>query len=523
MTIETSPSVAPLAVPRVAIVGLHLEANGFARPTTKADFLAECWEEGEAITAKARRISNLPLEVPGFYARMDQTGPWQPVPIILAAAQPGGPIEQAVFDEFMAIAERRLAAALPVDAVYICSHGGSKATSDSDNDGTLAARVRELVGPGVPVVVTHDLHCSISDRMVGAVDALISYRTNPHVDHRERAAEAADLIRRMLAGERLTKAFIRLPLAPVGVTMLAAQGYPFGDLLERGRALCREPVLNVSITGGFVLTDVPKSGFTIGVVTQNDQAAANRVALELARLAWDDRHRYQARLTSVANAVAIAGEAATGMRKPIALADVADNPGGGAPGNTTWLMEALLAAQVRGVVLGLFTDPPLAEDAHAAGEGAEIEAVFNRDPADAFAHRFSCPARVLRLSDGFDVGRRGRDAGRQIVLGRSALLELAPSGLRVVVTSLREQPADPRTLEMFGIDITAVTCAVLKSRGHFRAGFDEFFADDQIVEVDAPGMTSNVLTNFTFTGLPRPIFPLDPDAEWDPDRAVILS
>jgi microcystin degradation protein MlrC len=173
-------------------------------------------------------------------------------------------------------------------------------------------------------------------------------------------------------------------------------------------------------------------------------------------------------------------------------------------------------AAIPGVVVGLFTDPALAEDAHAAGEGATIDAVFNRVESDAFAKRFASRARIVRLSDGYDVGRRGRDAGRQIRLGRSALLELEGSGLRVVVTSLREQPADPRTLEMFGIDIAAVNCAVLKSRGHFRAGFDEFFGNDQIFEVDVPGVTSNVLENFDFKGLSRPIYPLDPETSWTP-------
>lgn len=514
MNSDTAPTAAT-AKPRVAILGLHLEANGFARPTTKADFVAECWEEGDAITLKARQTSNLPLELPGFYDRMDETGAWAPVPIIIAAAQPGGPIEQDVFDEFMQVMERRLTTALPVDAVYVCSHGGSKATGDNDNDGTLVARVRAIVGPNTPIVVTHDLHCSVSERLIAATDALIAYKTNPHVDHRERAAEAADLIRLMLTGVRTAKAFIRLPLAPPGVTMLVEQG-PFGDLIRLGETLLKPPVLNISITGGFVLTDVPKSGFTINVTTAGDQAAANRIARDLAIAAWTDRHRYRRDLTSITRAVELAREAAAGRRLPIALADVADNPGGGAPGNTVWLMQVLHEAEIPGVVVGLFTDATLASDAHDAGEGALIDAVFNRVESP-FAQRFAARARVLKLSDGNDVGRRGRDAGRRIVLGRSALLELQGSGLRVVVTSLREQPADPRTLEMFGIDIDEVTCAVLKSRGHFRAGFDEFFADDQIFEVDAPGLTSNVLGNFAFKGLRRPIYPLDPETTWSPD------
>lgn len=507
--------------PKVAIVGLHLEANGFAPVTGRGDFEAECWEEGPHITALARRTSNLPLEVPGFYHRMDATGPWRPAPLIIAAAQPGGPIMQEVFDEFMETAERLLIAELPIDALYVCSHGGSKATGDSDNDGTLVTKMRELVGPDVPIVVTHDLHCSVSERMVQATDALIAYRTNPHVDHRERAAEAADLLRAMFAGLRTKRSFIRLPLAPPGVTMLTAQG-PFGDLIDMGQKLCKPPILNVSITGGFVLTDVPKSGFTVNVTSDNDQEAADRVARQLAAFAWADRSRYKRDLMPLEQAISVARDASNGLKDPIVLADVADNPGGGAPGNTVWLLEGLHRAGVRDAVVALFTDRDLAEDATRAGEGALVEAVFNREETE-FSRRFVATARVLKLSDGFDVGRRGRDAGRQINLGRSALLELAESNLKVIVTSLREQPADPRHLEMFGVDIARARVIVLKSRGHFRAGFDEFFSDAQIYEVDAPGLTSNVLSRFAYTGLPRPIYPLDPETIWDVPEAVAVT
>lgn len=447
--------------PRVAILGLHLEANGFAPPTTKQDFLAECWEEGERITEGARSTSHLPLEVPGFYDRMDATGPWVPVPLIMVAAQPGGPVLQEVFDEFMATAERRLREALPVDAVYVCSHGGSAATGDQDNDGTIVVMVRKLVGPAVPIVVTHDLHCSVSERMIEATDSLVAYRTNPHVDLRERAAEAADLLRLMLSGVRTRKAFIRLPIAPPGVTMLTKQG-PFADLIKLGQELTRPPILNVSVTGGFVLTDVPKCGMTVNVTSNGDQAAADAVARRIAQAAWDDRHRYTWQLTSLWRAVELASEAAQGQRKPVVLADLADNPGGGAPGNTTWLLGALHQAGVQGVVVGLFTDRELARQACELGHGAQFNAVFNRVETE-FSKRFECGATVEHVSDGVAIGRRGRDAGRQIVLGRSALLRLQGSGVRVVVTSIREQPADPVTLEMFGIDIAKASCLVPES------------------------------------------------------------
>jgi microcystin degradation protein MlrC len=510
--------------PRIAILGLHLEANAFAPPTTLEDFARLCLERGERITALARSAtSHLPLEVPGFYRRMDATGPWAPVPVLIAGAPPGGPIEQAVFTGFLDEMRRGLAASLPLDGVYIASHGASSATGDEDSDGTLAEMVRRIVGPAVPVVCTHDLHCNVSERMLDALDGFVAYRTNPHVDQAERAAEAADLLRDLLGGARLAKAFIRLPLAPPTVTLLTRSG-PYADLIHDAEAAMRaDParIANASVTGGFVFGDLPKCGITVTVTARDaDLAAARRTALALARRAWAERGRHTRRLLSVAEATDLALRAGRGEHAPVIFADSGDNPGGGGRGNTAWLLSALHEAGARGVVIGIFVDPDLAVEAHRLGEGARFEAVFNRVESQ-FSKRFAAPAHILRLSDGKGVGRRGTIAGREFDLGPSALVELEGSGLRVVVGSLRRQCHDPRTLEMFGIDLAAARTVVVKSRGHFRAGCDEFFTDDRIFEVDAPGLTSPVLANFPWKRLPRPVFPLDPDATWrEPDWAA---
>jgi len=489
---------------RVGILGLHLEANAFAPPTVEQDFRAQCFEQGNAITLLARaQTSHLPAEMAGFYRRMDEAGGWTPCPVAIWAAPPGGPIEQALFLRMLDDVRRGLAAALPLDAVYIASHGASSATGDEDSDGTLVALVREIVGPRVPIVVTHDLHCNVSERMMAACESMIAYRTNPHVDMAARAAEAADMLRLLLAGTPVFKAFRRLAITPPSVTLLTARG-PYADLISDAEAMMGGEVLNVSVTGGFVFSDLPKCGMTVGA-TALSQAAADAAVEKLSTRAWSERHRYVAALTSLEDAVAKARDATA----TIILADVADNPGGGGRGNTAWLLEALHEARVPGVVLGLFVDPALAEEAHALGEGAVFEARFNREATE-FSLPFTARARVALVSDGQGVGRRGSMAGRQFNLGLAARLTLEESGIEVVVISLRRQCHEPRTLEMHGIDIAAARVVVLKSRGHFRAGFGEFAPDERIFEVDAPGLTSPVLSRFAWKRLPRPVFPIDP-------------
>lgn len=506
--------------PRVAVLGLHLEANGFAPPTTLADFAAQCLERGARITELARAAtSHLPAEFPGFYQRMDATGPWQPVPVLVASAPPGGPIEQAVFQGFLDEIRTGLAAALPLDAVYVGSHGASSATGDEDSDGTLLALVREVVGPAVPVLVSHDLHCNVSERLVAAATALVVYRTNPHVDMAARAAECAGLIREALAGERFASAFLRLPLTPPTVTLLTAEG-PYADLIRDAEALmARDPrIANASVAGGFVFSDLPKCGITVTVTARGgDERAAREAALSLARRGWSERGRHTRRLLSIAEATALALRAGRGEQAPVIFSDSGDNPGGGGRGNTSWVLRAFHEAGVPGCVLGVFIDPALAAEAHALGEGASFEAVFNR-AEDQFGKRFAARAWVVTLTDGEGLGRRGTMAGRRFSLGASALLELEGSGLRVVVGSLRRQLHEPRMLEMHGIDIGAARVVVVKSRGHFRAGFDEYFTPDRIHEIDAPGLTSPILKNFPWKRLPRPVFPLDEDAAWQEPR-----
>jgi len=263
-------------------------------------------------------------------------------------------------------------------------------------------------------------------------------------------------------------------------------------------------VLNVSVMGGFAFADTPFNGLT-AVVTATDRDAAEALAQELAVAAWARRDAFQVVLTSLDDAVSRALEAGG---PALAFADVADNPGGGGRGNTLHILRAFVAAGVRDAVLGLLCDPMLAADAHQAGCGAMLDARFNRDAEGGWLQA----ARVMALHDGQVQGRRGIFAGNAIQLGPMALLDVG--GVRVAVASRRVQCADPAFLEALGIDLAGVRRLVVKSRGHFRGGFDEYFGAKQIVEVDVPGLTSPVLSRFEWTKLPRPVVPLDERVTW---------
>src|SRR5262252_5348765 len=501
--------------PRVALLGFSIECNKFAPPATKAHFLARTYVEGDAIVAEARSANPTMLpETPGFVAAMDASGAWTPVGIALAMTEPNGPVEHAFFAELLDTIRRRLEAALPLDAVYICSHGAGLTTEEDDPDGVLFEMVRRIVGPRVPIAATLDLHANVSARMVESIDAFIGYRTNPHLDMRERGGEAAEAVREMLAGLKPQRASVRLPIVPPTVTMLTAAG-PYAEMIDFGQRRMSPEILNVSVMGGFAFADTAKNGLTVVVTARRDKRAAESLAREIAELGWANRERFYPRLTSLDEAVAKALVVGRDPSLPaLAFADVADNPGGGGRGNTTFLLRAFHEAGVTGALLGVFYDPDLAAEAHCQGLGASFEARFNRSENTKFSEPYTAPAAVAALTDGNCVGRRGIYAGLRLELGPCAALEVG--GVTVVVISHRVQCADPVFFEMMGLDIRRARSVVVKSRGHFRGGYDEFFGPSEIVEVDLPGLTSPMLNRFEWERLPRPVIPLDDNVEWPP-------
>jgi microcystin degradation protein MlrC len=501
--------------PRIALGGFMLESNGHAPVATKAEFQANCWLEGADLAADlAQPAPRAPSGLTGFMRAMEAGRPWEPVFTFAAGAGASGKMEQAVFEEVCERIGAGIRAAMPVDGVFLALHGAATATVDNDPDGTLLRLVRAIVGPEVPVLATLDLHCNMSWAMVQHADMLCGYRTNPHVDQVERGAECAGVMRFMLGGGRPRMAYVKLPFIPPATSQNTAAG-PYADALAFGQRYLDHEVLNVSIVSGFSRGDTPKNGLSVMVTTRTDAARAQQVAQEIAAWVWSTRESWVTNLTSIEDATRLAFVAGRAPESPsLLLADVADNPGGGGRGNTTYLLDAFLRAGVEGAVFGIHNDPPLAAEAHALGVGARFRARFNRDETNEFSAPLEAEAVVESLSDGEIVGRRGIYRGRTVSLGPSALLRL--DGVRVAVVTQRRQLCEPQMVECLGVDLREVRSLVVKSRGHFRGGFDDIWPPERIVEVDAPGLTTVVMSRVPWREVPRPIYPLDPEMDWAP-------
>jgi len=373
-------------------------------------------------------------------------------------AEPNGPVEQAFFDRLMQRWKDDLDAAGRLDGVYVVLHGAGLTVEDHDPEGTLLALIRGIVGVDVPVVATYDLHANVSSADVALVNGFVGYRTNPHLDMRERGAEAAGLLRRLIGGTRTFLARVRLPIVPPTVTQLTgpdAPNRPYGELIDLGQQRMAQPpyegrVLNVSVLGGFAYADTPFNGLTV-VVTATDQAAADQLAGEIAVAGWERRERFRPSLTSLEDAVHLAKATENPARPALIFADVADNPGGGGRGNTMAILQAFHAAGVQNALVGIIHDPALAADAHRLGVGATFEARFNRNGGDEFSKPFTASAVVVAANESAIRGRRGIYANNTLDIGKSAALRL--DGLTVVVVSNRYQCADPMFFEAFGLHI----------------------------------------------------------------------
>lgn len=499
--------------PRVAVTGYMHEVNALAEPVTLASG-RRLRSDVDATTATG--------EVGPAVGRLRELRDVEIIGLPVWELGASGPLLDADFDVLVDEIAAGLRGAAPLDGVLVLGHGAGRTVGDLDADATFLGAVRDAVGPGVPVVVVLDFHANVSVEMCELADVLVGYRTNPHVDIEERSVEAAEQLHRLLAGGRTVVARCKPPLVLPQLAQNTTPGEPLGDVREAAEHAIGGPIRNVSVFGGFSLADVPDCGLTITVTADDDAGdAALAVATRLGTLAWEARPRYRTRLTPLADAVRIASDAALGTRPPVILADTADNPGGGAPGNTTFVLRALLEAGVDGVVMGLQCDPGVVDAAWAAGEGARLRVEFNAGSTRPLALPLAVDATVLGLVDTRLVPTRGVYRNMERHPGRCCALDLG--GVHIAVSSRAVQCADDDTLRHVGLDPAAARVVVVKSRGHFRAGFSHLFADDCIIEVDAPGLAPAVLDGVDSERLPRPVFPLDPDVTWMPHATLHRS
>jgi microcystin degradation protein MlrC len=479
---------------RVAIAGIVHETNTYCRGQTTADDFRQA--RGKRIL----RLRDTETTVGGALAAMAALG-IEPLPILVADAQPSGTIARAAYEAFKAEILAGLAAEQPLDGVLLALHGAGVVDGIEDLEGDLAVAVRTLVGEAVPVTAVFDLHGNVTQTMADALDGVFACHQYPHIDMHTRADEAVRLIARM------HDEGFRPVLHVETVPMLLPTTTTFEGIGQRMLALMLEAesepgVIDVSWFHGFAYTDTPLVGTHVVVTTSGDREQARRIAKRLAQALWDAREQFRAQSLSAADAVTEAVRIAATSR-PVVINETSDNPGGGTPGDGTHLLRAMLDAKLTDACFGFIVDPQVAAQAHAAGVGVVIDVTLGGKYDDLHGRPIEARAYVKALADGRLV-MQAMMKGARVDLG--PLARLVIDGIDVVVASHRSQTFDPEPFLAVGIDVRRYAIVALKSSNHFRAGFKGVAA--AIVTADPPGLTTHHIEIFPRQRAPHPLWPL---------------
>jgi microcystin degradation protein MlrC len=462
---------------RVLIAGYQHETNTFA--PSLADWAAftrgdsfPAFMRGPAVIDQLRGV-NIPIAGVIDAAR---THGWQLVPSCWAGAIPSSYVTRDAFERIAgAICDDIRSAqqsSAGLDAVYLDLHGAAVAEHADDSEGELLARVRALIGPQLPLVASLDLHANVTQRMLREADALVSYRTYPHVDMADTGVLAAELLaRRLKLGHKEAPHARRFPfLIPLNAQSTWME--PAKSLYDELVALDREHGTVSSFCMGFPASDFDECAPMIWSHGERAARVADTLYAHAAEpTQW--RESLLAPRDAAAQAITLAQTAA----RPVVIADTQDNPGAGGDSNTTGMLHALVA-QGAGrrypgqVALGLMFDRAAAQAAHEAGEGAHIDIALGTS-VPTFAGLSDPPLRgrykVVKLSDGVCTLQGPMMTGLTVRLGPSACLEI--DGVRIAVVSGKKQLLDRALLRMVGIAHEQMRIVVVKSSNHFRADF----------------------------------------------------
>lgn len=449
-----------------------------------------------------RRFTGTRTPIGGFLHFAEQTGA-EIIPTISASAVPSGIVAYEAHAELRDKLLEGIKNAGRIDGVLLALHGAMVAENVPDAEGDILTHVRRLVGPDVPVAVTLDYHANITDTMLEMTDGLFGYNTYPHVDGWERSVEGAEFVTNMLDGKiKPVSVVVRPPLAPAVVPARTGWG-PIKKLMERAFEFEKQPkVLNCSVYGGFVYSDIHDAGLAFVVTTDNNRPLAEKIAKDMADYAWEIRHEFVTNMLTPVETVKYAMAAPKG---PVVLADVADNTGAGASGDGTEVLRALIEQHAQSAVVITIPDPQAVDIAFAAGVGGAFDGLVGGKIDDAHGAPVHIKGTVRLLSDGTFTNRGPMSTGLSVSVGRTAVI--VSGGVEIIVNERRFQPVDPEIARSVGIDPAHRKIVVLKSSVHYRASYEPIAAE--IIEVDGPGLASPNLSRFSFKHIRRPVFPID--------------
>ncbi len=423
---------------------------------------------------------------------------WAIVEGTCASAPPGGTVNRQTYEMLRDEILGQLEAALPLDAVVLGLHGAMVAHGYDDCEGDLLERVRKIVGPDVLIASEFDPHCHWTRAMTDALDIAVLYKEFPHVDSLERAREMIALAERALNGA------IKPELAVYDCRMidvLPTSQEPMKSFLAKMFEIERSDakILNVSVAHGFRAADVPDMGTKVVITVDGDHAHGHRLAKDLAKELFDNHGKSMPPLLTAEDAIA---QALASPHRPVVLVDTWGNPGGGVPGDNTFLLKAMLEAKVSDAAFATIWDPMAVRVCHAAGEGAVLPLRFGGKSCAGIGDPIDAEVTVIKIAD--NATQNFVDA--IVSLGPAAVIQV--DGIEVILNTHRTQTFEPNIYTNLGIPPKDRKILALKSTNHFYKGFAAI--SDEIIYVECDGVYPSDYLTAGYTKIRRPLYPIDP-------------
>ena len=487
---------------RVGIIALLHESNTFiSTPTTMGSFRQDGIFTGRAMYD---HYSGGHHEVSGFLEGLESAG-IDALPIFHAATTPSGRITRETCEELMQLMFDEVEAVGEVDGYLVAPHGANSGEGDEyrDLDGHWLSRLREVVGSEKPIICTIDPHANLSPRMVAACDATIAYRSNPHLDQKQRGLEAAALMVRTLKGE--VKPVQAGAFPPVGINIERQSTFapPCLPMYELADEMLKETgVLSNSVVLGFPYADVEEMGSAFVVVTDGDMDRAQVLANRLSDYLYAHRAEFVGEYIAVPNAV----DMAVGQEGPVCLLDMGDNVGGGSAGDGTEILHEL---HRRGNTTGFVCifDPESQERARDAGVGNRVVLDIGGKTDELHGASLNAEVRVRSLHAGKFRESEVRHGGRtSFDMGPTAIVE-TDTGIAISLTSRRAVPVSLGLMTSCDLDPAAFQVVVAKGVHAPVAAYEPVCT--ALIRVDTPGATAADMRGFEYEFRREPMYPFE--------------
>tara|TARA_Y100001934_G_scaffold751_1_gene994 strand:+ start:129 stop:1610 length:1482 start_codon:yes stop_codon:yes gene_type:complete len=490
---------------RVLTGQIKHETNTFSvLPTTldsyRARLLLEGGEVAEGLSGTNNEIAGL-MEVAGAQG-------WDLTTAVAADATPSGKVSKEAWAYLSGLVLGAIENEGPFDAVLLSLHGAMVAEQHDDAEGELLSRVRAAVGPDVPVMATLDLHANVTLKMAENANALISYRTYPHIDMADRGRQMAELLARQFSGEvdgyeTLLGRLDQLDGFDHGRT---TQDGPMTEALAKARAYEEEDGIEVvSVNGGFAWADFEEAGPSVTVTHSDARERGRAIVADLVAFGWETKEQSTVEHFSPTE-VMLRLTSADASDKPFVLGDFSDNPGGGSYGDSPVLLKAMVEAGLENAAFAVISDPEVAAAAMQAGEGAELSMPLGGKFDPSIAPPFDMTGTVTKTSlEGRFIFEGPMMRGVEALMGPSAVIQIG--GVETVVITNRFQAYDRMFFAHFDIMPEKKSVVAVKSAHHFRAAYGPMARE--IILVDAAGITSPDPKKFSYQKVRRPIWPLD--------------